>query len=256
MGVNEKERVQRQQRFWIKEQGLYVSDRQSIMAGEWLTDAVINSAQRLLKERYPQMGGLQMTTLGDTLTYTIEKGEFVQIINVRGSHWITISNIGCLQNHINVYDSIPYGDVSLRVKQQICALVFSNAKEIILHFPNVQSQKGGIDCGLFSIAFATTLCTGFHPADLQYNQSYFRDHLLDCIQKRFITPFPCTMITKKRPRSSYQQVVSLYCKCRQPEGGGMAQCDRCNEWYHEECVDLPKNIKSVKWFCPSCMESV
>lgn len=31
---------QRQPRFWFKELSLYVSDRLSLMAGEWLTDAV------------------------------------------------------------------------------------------------------------------------------------------------------------------------------------------------------------------------
>ena len=55
---------------------LFVADRQSIVAGEWLTDAVIDAAQVLLKEHFPEMGGLQRTTLGHTLTYAVERGEF------------------------------------------------------------------------------------------------------------------------------------------------------------------------------------
>ena len=44
---------------------LFVADRQSIVvAGEWLTGAVIDAAQVLLKEHFPEMGGLQRTTLG------------------------------------------------------------------------------------------------------------------------------------------------------------------------------------------------
>ena len=93
------------------------SDRQSIVAGEWLTDAVIDAAQVLLKEHFPEMSGLQRTTLGHTLTYAVERGEFVQIVNVRGNHWITVSNIGCQLNHLNFYDSIPHGDISLRALQ-------------------------------------------------------------------------------------------------------------------------------------------
>ncbi len=104
------------------------------------------------------MGGLQMTTLGETLAYTVEKGDFIQIINDKRNHWITVSNIGCKPNHFNVYDSIPSGNVSPRAIQQISAIALSNAKEITLNFPTVQSQKGGSDCGLFSIAFATTFC--------------------------------------------------------------------------------------------------
>ena len=47
---------------------LFVADRQSIVAGEWLTDAVIDAAQVLFKEHFPEMDGLQRTTLGHTLT--------------------------------------------------------------------------------------------------------------------------------------------------------------------------------------------
>ena len=230
---------------------LFVADCQSIVAGEWLTDAVINAAQVLLKEHFPEMGGLQRTTLGHTLTYAVERGEFVQIVNVRGNHWITVSNIGCQLNHLNVYDSIPHGDISLRAKQQIAALLFTQAKAITLNFPDVQVQRGSSDCGLFSIAFAMTLCTGFDPVEIKYDQKLFRDHLLQCIQNQHFTPFPCTVINK-RPQAGHQQVVPLFCQCRQPEGGKMAQCDGCKEWYHDECANFPDDIESVAWFCPSC----
>ena len=39
----------------------------------------IDDAQVLLKEHFPEMGGLQRTTLGHTLTYAVERGEFVQL---------------------------------------------------------------------------------------------------------------------------------------------------------------------------------
>ena len=242
----------REQRYWIKDLSLFVSDRQSLMSGDWLTDAIINCAQKLLKESYPLMGGLQMTTLGENLAYTIQRNEFVQIINVRKNHWITVTNIGCISSHIKVYDSIPSGNISSRAIQEICAMIFSDAKEITLNFPPVQSQRGGSDCGLFAIAFATTLCTGFDPVHLLYNQHSFRSHLLDCINKRCITQFPCTMFERQRLQSIPPLMVSIYCLCRQPEGGRMARCDQCQEWYHEECVSLPKDISSIEWYCPIC----
>ena len=55
----------------------------------------------------------------------------MQIVNIRGNHW-------CQLNHLNVYDSIPHGDISLREKQQIAALLFTQAKAITLNFPDVQ----------------------------------------------------------------------------------------------------------------------
>ena len=54
----------------------------------------------------------------------------MQIVNIRGNHW-------CQLNHLNVYDSIPHGDISLREKQQIAALLFTQAKAITLNFPDV-----------------------------------------------------------------------------------------------------------------------
>ena len=33
------------------------------------------------------------------------QGGFVQILNVHKSHWISVSNVGCEANAINVYDS-------------------------------------------------------------------------------------------------------------------------------------------------------
>lgn len=244
----------REQRYWIKDFSLYASDRLSLLSGDWLSDAIINCAQNLLKEQYPLVGGLQSTTLGYTLSYTIERGEFVQIINVRDSHWVTISNIGCKPDYINVYDSLPYKDISYRAKQQISALIHSAAKEITLNFPPVQCQRGGSDCGLFAIAFAVTLCTGFNPSDLQYNQASFRSHLRGCIENKCISPFPCTMLAKKRQDKEIHQVVPFYCICRQPEGGKMAECTTCGDWFHEECVELPDNIEldDVEWFCPTC----
>ena len=41
-------------------------------------------------------------------------------------------------------------------------------------------------------------------------------------------------VINKRPQAGHQQVVPLFCQCRQPEGGKMAQCDGCKEWYHDD----------------------
>ncbi len=47
---------------------------------------VIDVAQELLKEHFPEIGGLQRTTLGQTLAFAVERGEFVQILNLRDNH--------------------------------------------------------------------------------------------------------------------------------------------------------------------------
>ena len=82
-GVTAKKQQTREQRYWIKSLALYVSDRQHLLSGEWLSDAVINCAQDLLKTSYPDTGGLQKTTLAFTLSYAVEKGEYVQIMRTQ-----------------------------------------------------------------------------------------------------------------------------------------------------------------------------
>ena len=147
----------------MKDLQLYPVDKDSLNQGNWLTDSVINAAQTLLKQQFPHVGGLQEVVLADTLAFEIQGGEFVQILNVRRSHWIAISNIGCQGGVVNVYDSMPNCDLPRRTKQQIAAILFWKKKNFRLQFQAVQEQRGGSDCGLFTVAFATSLCVGDDP---------------------------------------------------------------------------------------------
>ena len=106
-------------KYWIKDLLLYPSDKQSLVEGDWLTDSVINAAQTLLKKSFLHVGELQPTILAETLGFAIGRGEFIQILNISNNHWLTVSNIGCSQGHVNVYDSIPSGNIPERTKRQI-----------------------------------------------------------------------------------------------------------------------------------------
>ena len=66
----------------FKELQLYEADKQSLSHGKWLTDNIIDAAQALLRNAYPYIGGLESVSLGQTLAFTIQSGEFVQILNV------------------------------------------------------------------------------------------------------------------------------------------------------------------------------
>ena len=70
-------------KYWIKD---YPSDKQILVEGDWLTDSVINAVQTLSKKSFPHVGGLQPTTLADTLGFAIERGEFIQILHVSNNH--------------------------------------------------------------------------------------------------------------------------------------------------------------------------
>ena len=88
---------------------------------KWLSDSVIDAAQKLLKARHSSIGGLQNTLLAKNMQFQIEREQFVQILNVSDSHWIMIANVGCVQGEVHVYDCMGHTDVPQEVKQQIAA---------------------------------------------------------------------------------------------------------------------------------------
>ena len=233
---------------------LYEEDRKCIQEGQWLNDNVIRATQQLLKQAHPHIGSLQPTVLGEMLAFQVQNGEFVQVLHTNGCHWITISTIGLKAGHVNIYDSQLSYDVPMRTKEQIAAILHSQDLEICLHFEDVQVQRGSSDCGLFALAFATSLCHGEDPGQLNYVQHELREHLLVCLQNRTITPFPRRIRKRKKIKARSQVVLQLHCYCRLPESGKMIQCDRCHIWFHTTCINsTPKTFKkNIEWFCSRC----
>ena len=189
--------------YWIQELTLFPSDRKLSINGRWLSDAVITAGQKLLKDSYPHIGGLQPTILGMTLAFEVQRilgmtlvfevqrGEFVQVLHINDNHWITASNIGCPVATIDLIDSMQCTKLSFRTKAQIAALLFTDQPEITVRFQPVQLQHGTNDCGVFSLAFATSLCGGQTPTQITYIQHQLRDHLCHCLENKTISPFPC-----------------------------------------------------------------
>ncbi|XP_066591934.1 lysine-specific demethylase 5A isoform X2 [Prorops nasuta] len=56
---------------------------------------------------------------------------------------------------------------------------------------------------------------------------------------------------------------SRYCVCRRPRFGLMLQCELCKDWFHSNCVPLPKTTykgklpmsREMKFLCPCCLRS-
>ena len=129
--------------FWLQKLDLFPSDKRSISEGQWLSDNVITAAQFLIKKKFPDIKGLQSPLLGETLTFDVHPAgvEFVQVLNVSNSHWITVTSIGCSSSEIKVYDSFPSCDVSSRVKQQIATLINSKEDKIKVVIPHMCNTK-------------------------------------------------------------------------------------------------------------------
>ena len=60
--------------------------------------------------------------------------------------------------------SLPSGDVPVRNKEHIAALLCTKKRKITLAFPAAQIKKGSSDCWEFALVFATSLYAGESPA--------------------------------------------------------------------------------------------
>ena len=164
-----------------------------------------------MKIEFPSCEGLEYTTLGPQLQFTVHGGEFVQILHTRTVHWITISNVGCRQGTINYFDSL-YRKVSSQSLKQIACIMFVN-NEITIDVIPVQMQQNGTDCGLFAIAFATSILHGEHPAIVKYDQ--MRSHFVKCIKAGRIENFPKREGAVRRGRQEVLK-IPISCSCRLP----------------------------------------
>ena len=211
----------------------------------WLDDQIIVAAQSTLKQRHSLFGGFQSPILGPTLAMSPPDREFVQVIIVDQNHWFALST----------YNSLG-GRLPKHCLKLVADLMQSREKSVIVEFVDVQEQKGANDCGLFALAYITSICNGQDPATLLYDQAAMRPHLQECFEKGeiHVTPFPASI--GRVHQQPIIKVILIYCVCRLiDDGTKMIECTQCNEWYHMACVDIhTKYITNQKldWFCQSC----
>ena len=201
------------------------------------------------------MPGLQSVTLGNTMCFDVELGEFVQILHNGQGHWLTVSSVGRSHGQIEVYDSA-YSSCSSSSKAQIAALLATQLPSIELKYMDTQMQSGSSDCGLFAVAFATAIVFGKQPGLFSFDQSQMREHLKKCLEQQCITMFPIKK-SRRRTKVKATEQVHVYCSCRMPELSGTEwiECSKCREWYHAgACVEVEQRHFDVKckWFCPGC----
>ena len=165
---------------------LNLNDKIILQRGDELSDKHILFAQKLIKEQYPLVGGL-FSTLVQEKCYNLNH-DSVQILHCLGRHhWIAASNVGCTENSVNVYDSL-FSDVDATT----CTLIKNmfGGDECKISMKKVQKQVGIKDCGVFAIAFITSIVCGEDPCNVFYKQEDMRKHLFDCFEQLVITPFP------------------------------------------------------------------
>ena len=130
-----------------------------------LTDESINLAQKLLVKQFPGISGLLGTCLGKMHQFGIilVYKPYIQLLHAGFMHWVCISNMETNKydncTHY-VYDSLCKPKIMLDIVKQVASYSYHDKSTMSLLTRSVQQQKNGVDCELFSIAFATTLAFG------------------------------------------------------------------------------------------------
>ena len=156
-------------------------------------------------------------------------------------------------NCVQIYDSMYSSKTSSHVRKQLGMLSYlfiQDSDELIVQHMNMQHQIGGNDCGLFAIA---ALCYGDDSSTHRYFQNK-RAHLRSCISSAHLTPFPSQ---RKRRANTIKcmEYLPLYCVCRSPVGTDMVMCNKCRQWFHPDCVNVPDLVfssASAPYVCPKC----
>jgi len=133
----------------------------------------MNAAQTMLADQLNRTAKFQNTNAGLCMTFVVEPDEFIQILHDGSGRWVTISMIGWKHPEVQTFDSL-YCTLSPDLKRQIAAILATKQCEIPVSFMDVQMQAGGCDCGVFTTAFATSLCFGHQPGKFHFNQSAMR----------------------------------------------------------------------------------
>ena len=193
---------------------LNVNDRKLLQKKTgWLNDTIIDSAMNLLQYQFPDLEGFQSCTQAVQLDFKRHQKLFIQIINrspdTKGTHWLTVSNINCMEEEVSIYDSA-FDDLPHNEQLVVASLVKTEKEILKVKFSNVHMQTNGNDCGLYAIANATALAFGRDPSKEQYIPSKLREHLIQCLEDKEMRPFPTAKETSKRRKALKKTEVYNY----------------------------------------------
>ena len=175
---------------WIPALKLTMKDKREILNGDMLSDKHIYAAQTLLQKQFPWVRGFQDSCLSQTEFQPVGKGG-IQIHHTRGNHWVLSSSLK--PGFVQLYDSL-YTDTKTDLERQLVE-IYSDMAEFpsnMLYVDNMPCQKqyGGVDCGLFVIAWAYALCQGRDFTDKRFIQREMRRHFVECLEQGEIVSFP------------------------------------------------------------------
>ena len=171
-----------------------IQEKCNILQDKMLTVESINLAQVLLVKQFPGISGLMDTSLRKMHQFEIIPVDklYIQLLHAGSMHWVCISNLETNKDESGthyVYDILCKQKIMLNIVKQIVSCPYYDKSTMSLPPRSVQQQKNGIDCGLFSVAFATTLTFDGNPSTVNYDAALLIAHLIKCFHDHFFSFF-------------------------------------------------------------------
>lgn len=110
------------------------------------------------------------------------------MLHTGGNHWVCLSSIGCSKGHVNLHDSLFHDFICDDIEEQARDLLGNELRK--LSVVPVQQQFNGSDCGVFSIAYATSLVFMDDPKIIQYDIPKMLGHLIKAGQMEQLPAIP------------------------------------------------------------------
>lgn len=139
-----------------------------------------------------------------------------------------MSNIGCKQGEVNIFDTM-YTEVQSSSISIIASLAFCNLPSLKMNTIDVAKQTNSSDCGVLAVAIAFDLCSGMDPLTVRYNPRGIRPHLMECRRTFSFTRFHVKTANTKSDviqRCAYLLHVQDAGN-KELETDPMVECDAC-----------------------------
>jgi hypothetical protein len=144
---------------------LFLDKGLTVTKDSWLETGHINRAMQILKLQHPEIGGLFCSSLGTAQEFPKATGQqWMQIVHDGTNHWMLVAKGFALPQHVLLYDSSPGVHVKKHVLGCMKSLLQPPSAKMTYVVRGCQRQSNGFDCGVFSIAFATSLANGEDPS--------------------------------------------------------------------------------------------
>jgi len=169
-------------------------DLLSLKGDDWIEGKLINAAFFNLKNALElEFRNIRLFQIKWGLQTQDIAAKYVKIFHINGIHWLTASNIDAPVNTVRLYDSAVPATRSYSHNILNDIFLFSNENDssayTTFQIMNVEQQPNNFDCGVFALAFATSLTYNQDPTRLSYNN--LRSHLYSCLYTAGPNNFPC-----------------------------------------------------------------